>query len=533
MARFNEKTETATRKAMVPNHEGGLSFEQGPQMELYSLACTSILRDKFYESSKEEMVRLRHLLTSSTIDPEWIAKLAVYIRTEMHLRTMPVVMAVELVRTGRASTDLIRRMVRGIIWRPDEMTEILAYYAKVSGMSPHELKKIPKGIKLGIADAFPKFDAYQLGKWKGAGNAITLQDVIRLTHPRPKTDEKNALYEMVADDTIPAPATWEVELSGLGQQGFESDKAKAAAFRAKWEELVARRGKGSLGYMALLRNLRNLLDAGVSVPTIRTAASTISDDYAVKRSRQLPFRFWSAYKELAEHPSPHTGTLLAALNTAMWASAQNIDFIDESDVVAIAVDTSGSMRGELNRSTERWEVGMLLALMLRTRCKAATMLLFDTDLKVMQVPEVANILSAMNEFRGVVRGGGTNGHLVFRYLNEHAKYDYNKIFMFSDMQVWHSGNRGVYYGTMGHDTEIPKLWGRYATEHPGARLVTVDLAGYGTTPVDTEHGGSAYLVAGWSDRIFKMVAALEGGSSVSAEIDAIELLTEEDSDARE
>ena len=51
-----------------------------------------------------------------------------------------------------------------------------------------------------------------------------------------------------------------------------------------------------VGYMALLRNLRNILNANPS--NVNKVLEYIENPEAVKKSKQLPFRYLSAYKEL-------------------------------------------------------------------------------------------------------------------------------------------------------------------------------------------------------------------------------------------
>ncbi len=51
-----------------------------------------------------------------------------------------------------------------------------------------------------------------------------------------------------------------------------------------------------MGYMALLRNLRNFDEAGVSDAVAGRVAERLADPAQVAKSRQLPMRFLSAYR---------------------------------------------------------------------------------------------------------------------------------------------------------------------------------------------------------------------------------------------
>src|SRR5690606_12145018 len=98
-----------------------------------------------------------------------------------------------------------------------------------------------------------------------------------------------------------------------------------------------------LGYMAMMRNLRNILQADVSPNHIQKVYDLLTNEQAVLHSKQLPFRFLSAYRELMNISSAYTGYFLEALETAVKISAQNIKGFDLSTSLLIASDVSGSM----------------------------------------------------------------------------------------------------------------------------------------------------------------------------------------------
>ena len=95
--------------------------------------------------------------------------------------------------------------------------------------------------------------------------------------------------------------------------------------------------------MAVLRNLRNILQAEVSSEHVERLCIRLADSEQVLRSKQLPFRFLSAYKEIMSETSPLTGLVLDALEKAVLASADNIAGFDVNTNVLLACDVSGSM----------------------------------------------------------------------------------------------------------------------------------------------------------------------------------------------
>ena len=143
-----------------------------------------------------------------------------------------------------------------------------------------KLNRLSKQLQKGLQAAFNRFDEYQFAKYN-RDTAIKLRDALFLVHPRAKDDAQQALFNKIVAGTLQPPYTWETELSTLGQAGFDSEEAKAAAFKAKWEELV---DSGKLGYMALLRNLRNIQEAGVSYTSLIQRLI----DFALARHRERP-----------------------------------------------------------------------------------------------------------------------------------------------------------------------------------------------------------------------------------------------------
>lgn len=149
----------------VLNHEGAVSFAESKEMALYSRVCTSMVSNKFYESNDEQMENLKHLI--SVCDPMFVAKLAVYAREKMYLRSIPLVLVVELAKIHKGD-DLISKTVQRVIQRADEITELLAYYQLANGRNGETKKlcKLSNQIKKGIKAVFEsgKFSEYQYAK---------------------------------------------------------------------------------------------------------------------------------------------------------------------------------------------------------------------------------------------------------------------------------------------------------------------------------------------------------------------------------
>jgi len=496
-------------KAVTGNHENAKAYKMTPELELYTAVVTTGLNDTFYESGNGRLQRIRELINNC--DPEFTAKLAMYARTQMNLRSIPLVLSVELAKIAAGSIT-VSKTVNNVIKRADEITELLAYYQIANErVGTKKLYRISKQIQKGLVQSFNKFDEYQFAKYN-RNTDVKLRDALFLVHPKPKDENQQALFDKIAAHTLAIPYTWETELSMLGQQKFENDAARKSAFKTKWEELIASK---KIGYMALMRNLRNILEAGVSGEYIAMLCEYISNEKAVAASKQLPFRFLSAYREVKSINSGYVGTVLSALEDAVMHSAKNIKGFGYNTSVVIACDVSGSMQKAVSpKSTiQLYDIGLMLAMLLQSQCKNVMTGMFGDTWKLIGMP-ARNVLANVMEYRrreGEV-GYATNGYLVIEDLIKRREM-VDKVMLFTDTQMWNSNFNGNTFETS---------WKRYKAIAPNAKLYLFDLAGHGNVPLDIRQG-DAYLIAGWSDKIFDILHCMDNAGEALKAINEIEL----------
>lgn len=327
-------------------HEGAPAISLSATAELRRTVMAAMLfEDSFYESGEESAARMKRLIKAVPFADA--AQIAIDAREKMKLRHAPLFLLRELLRyhTGRQVGDLIARVIQ----RPDELGELLALYWKDGKDQP-----LPAQLKIGLARALKKFNAYQLAKWNKDG-AVKLRDVLFLCHAKPANEEQAALFKQIAENTLPTPDTWEVELSG------GADK------KSTFERLMAER---KLGALALLRNLRGMIEAGVSEDAMRDALA------AMKAERVLPFRFISAAK--------HAPRLEDALEVAMFRCLAEVPKLGGK--TALLIDHSGSMQGKVSEKSDitRFDAAAALAMILRETCERVRVFTFSD--RMIEVP---------------------------------------------------------------------------------------------------------------------------------------------------
>ena len=516
MSRFNSNTQNPRK---TTNLAGGVAFSLTPEMDLYTRVCTASLQNKFYTSANEDLESIRKLIKE--VDPDLVCKLAIYAREKMYLRSIPLVLMVELLKnlnedkSKKRDGGNLRKTITRVIQRADEITEILSYFSTANGRDGQKkLKSLPSSLKKGIADSFHKFDRYQISKYN-SDKAIKIRDALFLTCPKPKNEKESVLFKDLADKKLEAPYTWEVELSRLGQQKFASSEEKESAFKKKWENLVSDK---ALGYMALLRNLRNILQSGVSRETLNLICEKISSEEEVSRAKQLPFRYFSAYREIDKLSEINPFVLeqiKESLEVAVKHSVSNIKGFGPESRVVIACDVSGSMQTAISEksSVEMYDIGLLMGQILQSRCKNVITGFFGDTWKITNFVK-GNVLYNTLDLRrreGEV-GYSTNGHLVINWLNT-SDIEVDKVMIFTDCQLWNS--RG--------GSSISAEWSKYRARYPNARLYLFDLSGGGTSPIDLMVDKNVAQIAGWSDKVFEVLDSVEKDDKVLDSINGIQL----------
>jgi 60 kDa SS-A/Ro ribonucleoprotein len=297
-------------------HEGARAAKMTAEQALRRSVLSCMLwEDEFYEDGVAIAERISSL--AAQINPTMLALLAIEARETMKLRHVPLLLLLTLVKTGRG-TSLVSETITRVIQRADELNELLAMYFKMNPVpAGKKHPPIAAQLKLGIAKAFTKFDEYQLAKYDRKVT-VKLRDAMALVRPNPG-DSLAAVYKRMANRALQTPDTWEVSLSG------GKDKQET------WTRLLAER---KLGYLALLRNLRNMDAAGVD-------AKLVSEAILARKGgaeRVLPFRFVAAARACPRFEPD--------LNTALIASLKELPQFDGETI--LLVDVSASMDAKLS-----------------------------------------------------------------------------------------------------------------------------------------------------------------------------------------
>lgn len=459
MAKFNEKRPSTK----TVNRAGGEAYKSSPELELVGILLTSFVKNKFYETSKEEIERVKSVI--GNVNKKFAAQAAVYARNEFGMRSITHVLASELARHigGQPWAD---DFFNAIVRRPDDITEIISYHTAKGD-------KVSSAMKKGLGAAFNKFDEYQLAKYRGEGNKVKLVDALNIVHPKPKDESQNELFKKLTEGTLKSKDTWESKITAT--KGDKQEKSQA------WHDLLSR---DRLGYFALLRNLRNILKD--SPKSVDMACEKLIDKDRIKKSLVMPFRFLTAMKTLEKENMDGIRKVFAALNKALDKSVDNVPVFEGKTLIAL--DVSGSMTSGIPDKLRPAEIAAVFAMALY-KTNDSDFLTFDRDAEYQMINPDDALTTMVSRID--FRGGGTNLHSVF----ERANKAYDRIVILTDNQGW-----------IGYHTPV-KTINRYREEQSANPIIyDFDFESYGDMQFPESN---VFCIQGYSDKVFDIMKLLE------------------------
>ncbi len=469
------------------NLAGGQAHALSPKLAYATALMTTFTTDTFYASAGAQVDRIAEL-TRTLEDPLFAAKAAVFTRTRNGLRSVSHIVAGELAqRPDVKGAPWLRSFFRRVVQRPDDVTETLAY---LKGRGNPSLRKLSNALKRGFGEALSGFDAYQLAKYLRADRDPNLIDAVNLLHPK----STPALQALMTGALKPAE-TWETRLSKAGQTASAdglSEQEKLDLKGQAWIDLLSSR---KLGYLACLRNLRNIAE---QAPTyFPLALQLLTDPRQVEKSRVLPFQIFTA-AEVLKGTKADTGATRKALDEALELSLMNVPAFEGKTL--IAVDVSGSMNGRPLR------IAALLAAVLYKSQAQADVLLFDTSAKALRLHPRDSLTTLASTIEKAATGGGTDFRLIFTAL----KQAYDRILILSDMQAW-----------VGNHTPAAEAAAYRKKFKADPRIFSFDLTGHGSIQFPE---AKVYALAGFTDAVLGVLKELEKDPAALVKaIEAVEL----------
>lgn len=507
--------------------EGGEGWARDAKSELYLLAVTNMVGEQtFYETAGARDARFEALVARvAAEDPDWLARFVPYLRNELNMRSASLVMAAESVRVrlaggGAVGTVASRDVVDRAIQRADEPAELIGYWRSRYG------RALPQPIRAGIRLAVGRlYDERAYLKY-GSGEGVRMADVVEIVHPAPVAEWQRELFHLMLDERHgredkhvgESLATIRANRAALAldpaafRAAFSADFAREAGLT--WETASSRYGKldaafwtamvPSMGYMALLRNLRNFDQSSIPDEVAAAVAARLADPAEVARSRQLPLRFYSAYRAVSSvrwHD---------ALERALNASLSSIPALPGRTLVL--VDCSGSMDDRLSARSDlrRRDAAAAFAAAISLRADDATLVPYANVGVKVRIPRGGAVLPLARAIEKATGGGTRTIDVLVKEYDGH-----DRVVIITDEQAF-SPDYSTYTGYDGGYGEATRDVRAIVSAVRGS-IYTFNVGGYpvGHLPAGGGPVGPRYTFGGLSDAGFRAIAELERGGAVA------------------
>lgn len=466
MAGFNK----VKASSKTTSYEGGKVYKQAPITAWLNMLFSSYMEDGFYESAETQRNRFLDLTekVADTYGYEFVANCAFFARNEIGLRSISQLIAGWL---NDKSFEGKRAFYRNFLHRPDDMGEVFSAVDFLGGKRSHALVN-------GTRDYLSNLNEYQLAKYKMLSRKYNLYDIINITHANSVGIDKLKKNELASADT------WEVAISTATSNEDRSQE---------WIRLVK---EEKLGYMALLRNLNNILSAeGVDMDFVRHyLCPQLRNEIAIRKSKVFPYRIYTAYKNLKIVPIP----IELALNEAFQIATNNMPQLTGKN--GILLDVSGSMDDPIsyNSNITIKEVGACFAVAILFQTSDCKIVKFGTQAKKFDYSYLERPFDLVKKLcKNDDCGYGTNIHNGLNMLHTcDSKFD--RIFIISDMQVMDANN--FYYSSVSPSTLYANNFGR-------TPAYSFDLGFYGQQVLGNNQ--DIHCITALNDSVIKMIPLLE------------------------
>lgn len=501
--------------------EGGAGWTLDTQTELFALAVTNMGGENtYYEAGDDRDARFARLVhAAAQSDPEFVRRLVPWLRQTVGMRTASIAAAGAYAAAGAPGA---RKVVADACRRGDEPAEMLGWWLANQG------RRIPKPVKRGIADAANRiYNERALIKYDTQSRGIRFGDVIELCHPTPQSQWQSHLFRHAIDRRHGRDSRFDLDEVGLGRlartyefdaipedfrrQVLRSRNGEMSFTGYTWERLAGWLPGGmdaeawqwaipQMGTLALIRNLRNFDQAGISPEFVQKVAAKISDPDEVRGAMLWPYQIFQAWR------ASGSVTYGVPLEAAMTAATANVPELPGRTIVL--VDTSGSMNAAVsNRSAVKLaEIAAVFAASISARNHGRV----STHIYADGVAPVDLPRSPLRAAEEIIRRIGSVGHGTQTWPSLAQAYrQEDRVIVLTDCQdhppapgpiQFHSG----FGGPTRHRTMISG-----SIELPANVPIYVwNLAGYPTVNLDL--GAGRYMLAGFTDQAFKLVPMLEG-----------------------
>jgi len=485
--------------ANARNDEGAPAYAFTPKHALAQYAATGCLNGTFYASAGEQLDKV--LALAGQVEPEFVAKTAIYARERAFMKDMPALLTASL---SVLEPSLLEPVFERVIDNA-KMLRVFVQILRSGQVARKSLGSLPKRL---VRQWLARRTGEELFR-DSVGQSPSMADIVKMVHPKPGSREREALYGYLLGK--------EHDVTALPQLVRDYEDFKAGKTRevpkvpfqlltslplgkAEWTE-IARDAPWQMTRM----NLNTFARHGVfdDRAMVKTVAGRLRNERLIERARVFPYQLMSAFKA-AGHDIPES--IRDALQDAMEIAVGNVPSIDGR--VYVFPDVSGSMQSPVTgfrsgaTTTVRCvDVAALVAAAIMRKNSDAVVLPFEHQVVDLRLNARDSIATNAQRLASV-GGGGTSCSAPLARLNaQKAKGDL--VIFVSDNESWVDARHGRGTATMVE-------WEKFRERNPKAKMVCIDIQPYGTTQAAERE--DIVNVGGFSDQVFELIAAFAEGA---------------------
>lgn len=506
------------------NEAGGHAYRFTAKQALAQYAATGCLNATFYASAEQQLDDV--LALCEKVEPEFIARTALFARRKGYMKDMPALLcAVLSVKGPGLMAEIFDRVIDN-----GKMLRNFAQIMRSGTVGRKSLGTLPKRMVLQWLESRSDEQVFVAS----IGQDPSLGDIVKMVHPKPATETRKELYAYLIGREfdkakLPEPARQYESFKARLLKGETDVGAPDVPFqmltslnltREHWVRIAQ-----NASWQMTRMNLNTFARQGVfeKAEMIDLIADRLRNRELIAKARAFPYQLMMAYLAGGDDVP---AKVRDALQDAMEVAIENVPTIDGK--VYVFPDISGSMHspvtGHRQGSTTAVrciDVAALVAAAVLRKNPGAEVIPFESDVVKVRLNPRDSVMTNAAKLASLL-AGGTNCSAPLRYLN-HRKETGSLVVYVSDNESWVDTQCYGRFG--GGATETMRQWAEFKTRSPKARMICIDLQPYGTTQA-TERD-DIVNVGGFSDQVFTLMADVaRGGTEVDywvRQVEAMEL----------
>jgi 60 kDa SS-A/Ro ribonucleoprotein len=487
---------------------------------------TGCMNNTFYVSAEEQLAKVLELCAE--VEPEFIARAAVFCRERGFMKDMPALLcAVLSVRDPKLLAKVFPRVIDN-----GKMVRNFVQIMRSGAVGRKSLGTAPRRM---VREWFEGRDAASIFT-ASVGQSPSLADVLKMIHPKPSSPEREALYGYLIGRPHDAGALPQIV------RDYEAFKASAlgngvasvtiSVPRVPFQMLTAlnlRQGEWAevaltASWTMTRMNLNTFARHKVFEVQGMTEliAERLRSPELVRRARVFPYQLMAAFIA-AGRDVPQL--VREALQDAMEIATRNVPEIPGQ--VYVFPDISGSMHSPVtgyrqgSTSAVRCiDVAALVAATVLRKNPRAEVIPFESKAIEVRLNARDSVMTNAERLASLP-AGGTNCSAPLQLLNKRGANGDLVIYV-SDNESWIDSP--VYGRFGGGATATLREWARFKERNPKARMVCIDVQPNATTQAKERE--DILNIGGFSDAVLSLIAEFaEGGLSDGHWTSVIESVT--------